>query len=593
MSAPAPARLGRARVVARVLGGLARAARPGRPTTLAGQIAAHARRLPEAPALRCGGATWTWRAFDSEAAHLAAALAAHGARAGDTVALALGNTPATLVAVTACARLGVAAALLPAGASGAALRHALDAATPRWVLVGEESRAALVALGPAVAACLLDDRQLRDTAAPPPPPAPVPDDATMLYLYTSGTTGLPKAARITVRRFRRFATGFACAICRLRRDDVVYLALPLTHATGLLAAWGASVVAGATLALRPHFSTSAFWSDCRDVGATVVPYIGEICRYLVAAPPHPDERRHRVRLFYGAGLRRDVWEALQHRFAIPEIVEFYGSTEGTVGLVNLEGVPGMLGRLLPRQAVVRVDDAGEPLRDARGRLCRVGTGHTGLLLGRIDDAHRFDGYTDDAATRAKILRDPFGDGHDWFSTGDLVRRHPGRWLSFVDRLGDTFRWKGENVSTTEVAEELLRCPGVAEAIVYGVEVPGCEGRAGMAAIVPGPAFSPNRLAAHVAATLARPARPLFLRLVAAPDLTGNFKYVKTRLQREGYDSTASADPLFRFVESGPAYEPLSPLTTTAAPAAGGTTRANTGPAVTAADSARSWSPSRP
>ena len=559
MSAPAPARVGRARAVARLLGGLARAARPGRPATLAGQIAAHARRTPEAPALRCGGATWTWRAFDAEAARLAAALAARDARAGDTIALALGNTPATLVAVAACARLGVAAALLPAGASGAALRHALDAATPRWVLIGAESRAALAALGPAVAARLVDDAELRRGAtAAPPPLRPVPDDATLLYLYTSGTTGLPKAARITVRRFRRFATGFAFAICHLRRDDVVYLALPLTHATGLLAAWGASVVAGATLALRPHFSASAFWSDCRDVGASVVPYIGEICRYLVAAPPHADERRHRVRLFYGAGLRRDVWEALQQRFAVPEIVEFYGSTEGNVGLVNLEGVPGMLGRLLPRQAVVRVDDAGEPLRDARGHLCRVGTGDSGLLLGRIDGANRFDGYSDAAATRAKILRDPFGDGHDWFSTGDLVRRHPGRWLSFVDRLGDTFRWKGENVSTTEVAEELLRCPGVAEAIVYGVEVPGREGRAGMAAIVPGPDFSPSQLAAHVAATLARPARPLFLRLLAAPDLTGSFKYVKTRRQREGYDATASADPLFRFVENGPAYEPLPP-----------------------------------
>ncbi|MBX3026162.1 AMP-binding protein [bacterium] len=549
-----PSRVGRLRAAARVAGALARLARPGRPATLAAQIAAHARRTPQRLALRCGEARWTWRALDEDAGRRAGALAARGARRGETIALALGNTPETLISVAACARLGIAAAVLPNGIGGHALRHALAACAPRWVIVSDDARAAFATLPPALAPTLLAPADLRgDQIAPALPAA---DEATLLYLFTSGTTGLPKAARITVRRFRRFAAGFAFAICRLRRADVVYLALPLTHATGLLAAWGASVVAGATLALRPHFSASAFWSDCREVGATVVPYIGEICRYLVASPPQADERRHGVRLFYGAGLRADVWRALQARFAIPEIVEFYGSTEGNVGLVNLEGRPGMLGRLLPRQAVVRVDDGGTPVRDRRGHLLRVDPGASGLLIGRIDRANRFDGYTDADATAAKLLRDPFGDGHDWFSTGDLVRRHPGRWVSFVDRLGDTFRWKGENVSTTEVAEELLRCPGVAEAIVYGVEVAGCEGRAGMAAVVPTADFSPARLAAHVVAALPRHARPLFLRLLEAPDLTASFKYVKGRLQREAYDPRLVGDPLFRLDEARGDYAPL-------------------------------------
>lgn len=565
MTAPVVRRVGRARAAGRVLGALARAALPGRPATLAALIAAHAARTPDALALRCGDAAWTWRAFDAAATRLAAALAVRGAAPGDTVALALGNTPATLIAVAACARLGVAAALLPAGVSGGALRHATDACAPRWILASGELLTALAALGPAVAPRLLrcdgDDPGAALGAAPGPSPplARLPDDATILYLYTSGTTGLPKAARITARRFRRFATGFAFAICRLRRDDVVYLALPLTHATGLLAAWGASVVAGATLALRSRFSTSAFWSDCRQVGATVVPYIGETCRYLAAAPPHPDERRHRVRLFYGAGLRRDVWETIQRRFAIPEIVEFYGSTEGNVGLVNIEGVPGMLGRRLPRQAVVRVDDGGDPVRDARGRLQRVRSGETGLLIGRIDGANRFDGYTDASATAAKILLDPFGDGHDWFSTGDLVRCHPGRWISFVDRLGDTFRWKGENVSTTEVAEAVNRFPGIQDTNVYGVPVPGHDGRAGMAAIVcEGDNCDLTALHAHLQKQLPDYARPQFLRVRKNIDVTTTFKQKKIDLAKQGFDPSHSTDPLYFSDPVKRTFVPLDP-----------------------------------
>jgi acyl-CoA synthetase (AMP-forming)/AMP-acid ligase II len=568
---------GGARGALRLAGGLARIATSRVPRALAQQVAAHARRTPDATAIVCDDRSWTWRDLDEEASRVAAALRRRGAAAGDTVAIAFGNRPATLFAVAGCARLGIATALLPAGATGAALAHAVDACGPRWIVAGGDAFTALDRLADEVRARLVrcDDDDpaaaLGPVTADRPPPVAARDDDVLVYLYTSGTTGLPKAARITVRRFRRFATGFAFAIGRLHRRDVVYLALPLTHATGLIAAWGATVVAGATLVLRPHFSASAFWGECRRFGATVVPYVGETCRYLVAAPPHPDDRRHSVRLFYGAGLRRDVWQAFRRRFGVAEIVEFYGSTEGSVGLVNFEGVPGMIGRLLPRQAVVRVDDDGTPLRDARGRLQRVGAGGRGLLIGRIDRRNRFDGYSDAAASADKILRDPFGDGHDWFSTGDLVRRHPGRWISFADRLGDTFRWKGENVSTTEVENALLRCDGVREAIVYGVEVPGSEGRAGMAAIVTAPGFSLDALAAHVVATLPRHARPLYLRALAAPELTASFKYVKTRLRREGNDPDACGDPLFALDETRGAYVALRP-----APASGRVARESSG-----------------
>jgi fatty-acyl-CoA synthase len=542
---------------------LALATLPAQPGSLGAFVERNATRTPHKPALRFEQHRWTWAEIDEVANRVAQWFRARGARSGDVVALALGNRPEAAFALAGLNKIGVIAALPHAGVRGEPLRHAFASVKPRWVLAAPSSVPDVTAAGVAGDAELIvwDDgfRDALGTASTERPGAAhvQPSDAIALYMFTSGTTGLPKAARITNRRFTLMSLAFAHTIGALRPDDVTYCPLPLSHATGALGGLGSVAAAGTTLALRDGFSTSAFWSDCVAYGATVVPYIGEVCRFLLQAPESADEHRHRVRLFYGAGLRRDVWIAFRARFHVPEIVEYYGSTEGNVALLNVDGVPGMIGRLNFGQSVIRVDsETAEPLRDAQGRVTEAAEGEPGMLIGRISLLTRFDGYTDRAATEKKILRDAFGDGHDWFATGDLVVKHPGGFVSFSDRLGDTFRWKGENVSTAQVADVLARATGVREAIVYGVVVPGHEGRAGMAALVTDPGFAPDRFAAEIAASLPRTARPVFLRILETPDLTASFKYVTTRFKQEGFDPTVITDPLW--VAIGDGYQTLTP-----------------------------------
>jgi acyl-CoA synthetase (AMP-forming)/AMP-acid ligase II len=451
--------LSNAGLAARVLRALAYMTLPGQPSSLGAMVERNAVRSPQHHALLFENHAWSWAQVNDVANRLANWFVERGARSGDAVALALGNRPETVFALAGFNKIGVVTALPHAGVRGEPLRHALESARPRWVLAAPQAVGDVESAGATGGAELIvwDDRfraALGAAATSSPGSAHVqPADAVMMYMFTSGTTGLPKAARITNRRFLMMSLGFAYTICALRSDDVTYCALPLTHATGAMGGLGSVAAAGTTLALREGFSARQFWTDCVRFGATVVPYIGELCRFLLNSPPSEDERRHRVRLFYGAGLRRDVWVAFQARFGIPEIVEYYGATEGNVALINLEGKAGMMGRLSIGQAVVRVDpETAVPLRDASGRLIEAPHGEPGMLIGRITPLTRFDGYTDDRATEAKILRNAFGDGSDWFSTGDLVVAHPGGWVSFSDRLGDTFRWKGENVSTAQVAD---------------------------------------------------------------------------------------------------------------------------------------------
>ncbi|HEY8514505.1 MAG TPA: AMP-binding protein [Candidatus Binatia bacterium] len=550
-----------ATLVGRLLRTLGALALPGQPGSLGAMVERNAARAPQHPALLFEDHRWTWAQVDEVSNRVAHWFLGRGARSGDVVALALGNRPETVFALIGLNKIGVITALPHAGVRGEPLRHALTSVRPRWILAAPHTVDDVRSAGDVDAELIVWDDGYRAalgqvSTAPPGAAHVQPWEAVMMYMFTSGTTGLPKAARITNRRYLMMSLGFAYTICALRPDDVVYCALPLTHATGAMGGLGNVAASTTTLALRDGFSASQFWSDCVRFGATAVPYIGELCRFLLNSPPHPDERRHRVRLFYGAGLRHDVWVAFQARFGIPQIVEYYGATEGNVALINLENKPGMIGRLGIGQAVVRVDpETGQPLRDDEGHLIVAPQGEPGMLIGRITPLTRFDGYTDEAATEQKILRNAFGDGSDWFSTGDLVVTHPGGWVSFSDRLGDTFRWKGENVSTAQVADVLTRAVGVREAIVYGVQVPGHEGRAGMAALIVDDEFSTDLLAAHAAQHLPRAARPVFLRILQTPDLTASFKYVTTRFKREGFDPRQVSDPVY--VLDGERYRPFT------------------------------------
>jgi len=315
------------------------------------------------------------------------------------------------------------------------------------------------------------------------------------------------------------------------------------------------MVAGGSVAVSRRFSRGRFWAEIAEFDCTIFQYIGELCRYLAAAPEDPLERRHRLRLACGNGLTGEVWESFQERFAIPRIVEFYAATEGNFSLYNLEGergalgrVPGFLAHRFPLAIVAFDDGAQAPARDEMGRCIRCPPGTAGEAIARLghggESGGRFEGYTCKAETDKKVLRDVFAPGDAWVRSGDLMRQDERGFFRFVDRIGDTFRWKGENVATTEVAAALTSYPGVEEACVYGVQVPGADGRAGMATLVVGEAFEIDGLAAHLEARLASYARPLFVRIAASLAATETFKPQKTALTREGFDPFQVTDPLF-------------------------------------------------
>ncbi|MCW5828347.1 MAG: long-chain-acyl-CoA synthetase [Deltaproteobacteria bacterium] len=524
---------------------------------------------------------YTYKEFNEACNRVADAFLKDGAKKGDVVALLMDNRPEYLITMVGLNKIGVVTSLINTHVTGVQLVHAIKICNPRWIMVGNEHLANLKEIeadlpnGLSMKDLLVwsdtPDVQMPSQArlfnpivkqsgnTNPPTTADQTVNDPMIYMYTSGTTGLPKAALIKNQRFLRAAFSFGRILSKLQPSDTTYLALPLYHATGAVAAWGAVVATGSAIALRRKFSATQFWDDVVKYDATAFNYIGEVCRYLLHTPPHPLERKHKLRLMIGAGMRKDVWIPFVERFGVKEVIEFYAATEGNVAIVNIDGEPGMLGRLLPGQRVVKIDaETEEIVRDAQGRCVDARPGEQGILVGLMNQINRFDGYLDKSKTEEKIIRNAFGDGNDYFNTGDLVNMHKGKKVSFADRLGDTYRWKGENVSTNEVSIVLNQCPGVIETNVYGVEVPGAEGRAGMAAVVVNGEFDVARFGKHVAEGLPRYALPYFIRLQKQLELTGSFKYVKTHLKKEGFDPAKVNEPVYFFDSVTKTYVPVTP-----------------------------------
>ncbi len=530
---------------------------------IAQAVARAAQRWPRSTALIFDGERWTWRRFQRQAGRVAAALAAMGVREGDVLALACGNRPELLLVVTAAGQLGAVCALLNPDLPAPARAQALATSGAQHLIADPDRAASMGATG--LALCRGSESappgwtDLRDVL----PTAPLrtihrprrQDPA--LHVFTSGTTGLPKASVMSHGRWLKAASVYGRVLVGLRPDDVVYCPLPFFHNLALTAAWGGCVATGAALAMAPSFSARRYWDDVREVGATVLPYIGELPAFLLAQPPHPADRLHRARAAFGVGMRPGLWTAFQERFGVPRILETYGASEGNILFLNLLGVPGSVGFCPARYRLLAWDrEAGTWSRDADGRPQRAKRGEPGLLVGRVSGRYRFDGYTDPSASEKKLLRDLFEPGDCWFDSGDLLA-DLGWWhAAFVDRVGDTFRWKSENVSTTQVEAALLAQPGIQACAVYGVEVPGMPGRAGMAAIVStGPL--PQDLAARLRAILPGPAVPVFLRQVDSLEVTGTFKNKKAELQDEGWDR----DDLQVLVDGG--YEALTESSRTA------------------------------
>ena len=549
--------------------GRVRGIHPSNPRRICDDLEAAAARWSDREALRFEGRSLSYGQMEALANRFARWALEGGLRPGDRVAIFLPNRIEYLPAWYGLSKVGVVGALINNQLTGKALAHCLSLSEALEVIVDAETSPALQdVLGDLERVPRLwsldsplpgegDLTAVLEGLSDAPPPSSARDGLmaadTALLIYTSGTTGLPKAARMTHVRVQLYMRGFAGAT-GARPKDRIYVALPLYHATGGLCGMGAALLNGACVVLKRRFSASQFWEDVRREGCTQFVYIGELCRYLANQPPHPDERAHKLRLAFGNGLRPDVWPAVVDRFVLPSVLEFYGSTEGNVSLFNFDGHPGAIGRIpgfLRRRfngRIVRFDyEAEAPLRGPDGLCIEAAPGEAGECLGRIDSADpraQFTGYLDPVASEKKVLRDVFAPGDAWFRTGDLLRQDADGYVYFVDRVGDTFRWKGENVSTAEVAFCLHGAPGVVEANVYGVSVPGADGRAGMAALVTGADFDINMLASHIAADLPEYARPAFIRLEPELAVTGTFKQRKADLVAEGFDPSKVAAPLF-------------------------------------------------
>jgi fatty-acyl-CoA synthase len=492
-----------------------------------------------------------------------------GIGAGDTVCLFMSGRPDYVAAWLGITSVGGVVALINTKLIGPSLSHCINVAAADHVILGYDLAAVFEKAQPHLKRvpkiwlhggdaddgrieAVLD--RLDGNPLTPAERRGVTISDRALLIYTSGTTGLPKAASVSHRRILNWGGWFA-GLTDASPEDRLFDCLPLFHSVGGVVAPCSMLTAGASVVLSDKFSAGSFWRDIVRWDCTLFQYIGELCRYLLKAPVSEFESRHRLRLACGNGLRGDIWEAFQARFSIPQILEFYAATEGNFSLYNVEGKPGAIGRIPPLlahrfpAAIVRVDaELGVPVRNADGLCVVCARGEVGEAIGRIgtadDGGGRFEGYTSAAETEKKVLRDVLAKGDAWFRTGDLMMLDEGGYFHFVDRIGDTFRWKGENVATSEVNEAVVDCPGVVEATTYGVEVQGADGRAGMVAIVTDDRFDLAEFSDHLARRLPAYACPAFVRICATLDSTETFKQKKQDLIRAGFDPTHVTDPLF-------------------------------------------------
>ncbi len=560
--------------------------------SIATLIDRQAARRPHAAAILTAEEQIDWAGLRALSDRVANLLIGQGLRKGDAVALNMENSILFLACAIGITRAGGIAGLINTNLKGAQLVHCVRAIDARLSIVGGEALAAIAECADDYLAASGKGARVihfaREGAAPAGLGAPgwlgdgeallaAASEATpvladpvragdkALYIFTSGTTGMPKPANISHRKFLYGASSMALFAYRARPSDRLYNCLPLYHGTGLMSGAAACFYSGASMFVRRRFSASALVEEANRHGCTMLVYIGEICRYLMATPERPDDARCTITRAVGNGLRPDIWRAFRKRFGLRRITEFYGASEANGGFMNIFNREGSIGITGADVRLVRFStDEANMLRGPDGFAETVPSGEPGLMIINLVGKERFEGYRDPAQSETKLLRDVFQPGDCWFNSGDVLREMDVGEVfglshyQFVDRLGDSFRWKGENVSTNEVGEILCGLAGIELACVYGVAVPGAEGKAGMAALVPAPgtAIDLARFAAHCEANLPRYARPVFLRIASALEVTGTHKLVRTRLVAQGYDPAATDDPLYAWDPAEERYVPL-------------------------------------
>lgn len=525
----------------------------------------------------------SYQEFNRWANQLANYFLSLGFQKGDVVALLMENRPELLVVVAGLAKIGVVSALINTSQSGRVLEHSINLVKPKAAIVGQEmydvfveSQQSLELAGNAIY-WVADVDTRSDTGCEPQNTQnlmniiknaaqynPVTTNTIcghdgLFFIYTSGTTGLPKAAIFNHARFMKAYGGFGYTL-QLDKNDIIYVTLPLYHATGMVVCWGSALAGYSGIALRRKFSASAFWKDVSEFQATAFGYVGELCRYLLDTPPSSYDRNHQLTKMIGNGLRPNIWMEFKQRFGVKQVMEFYASSEGNIGFSNVFNFDNTMGFSPMPYAVVKYDEvAGEPVRNKQGNMIRVKHNEAGLLIGKITKRTPFDGYTDASKSQSSILNDVFKKGDRYFNTGDLVKNIGFRHTQFVDRTGDTFRWKGENVSTTEVENIISSLPFVQDAVVYGVEIPDTNGRAGMVAITPliGEVIDNvrlNMILNHLKSNLPHYAIPIFVRIRQNTETTATFKYQKHNLKQEAFNPTkVDSDQLFALLPKATQY----------------------------------------
>jgi len=544
-------------------------------------------RNPEGIALRFEDQSFSYTELNGWANQIAHYYLSLGAKKGDVVALMVENRPEMVASVIGLAKLGVTIALLNTSQVGKVLAHSINLVKPIALIVGDECHAAVAEIRDELN--IAADRfhwfadqptQQNPGQAPegfinlaevidtfpkfnPSTTHSVQGKDGLFYIYTSGTTGLPKAVIFTNSRWT-LAYGTYGHVLNLGTEDVMYCTLPLYHATGMVVCWCGVIAGAGTFAIRRKFSTSSFWKDVQKFDASAIGYVGELCRYLMDAPSSELEKGHRVKKMIGNGMRPNIWDKFKYRFGIEEVLELYASSEGNVGFSNVFNFDNTVGFSPTPYAIVEFDkDKNEPVRDVKGHCKRVKKGTTGLLIGKITRRSPFDGYTDPEKNKSVIMKDVFCKGDAYFNTGDLVRDIGFRHAQFVDRLGDTFRWKGENVSTTEVENMLTEYDKIVEAVVYGVEIPNTNGRAGMAAITLKPEAELNdtdlkEMLSCFKKCLPAYSVPVFLRIQQQVETTGTFKYQKNKLKEQAFDPSKTNERLLVCLPGSDAYCDVTP-----------------------------------
>ncbi|MEQ3636722.1 long-chain-acyl-CoA synthetase [Alcanivorax sp.] len=530
----------------------------------------------------------TYKQFNAWANRLADYLASIGLKKGDTIAVNIENRPELLATVVACAKLGVCAALINTSQRGKVLIHSFNLVKPKAAIIGEELVDAVEEVRGDLDLkdnffCFADQNTLDNPGDVPSgyknlasesrdcsSENPASTKQTFLrdplfYIYTSGTTGLPKAVVFNHGRWQKAYGAFGFSALHLTKNDRIYTTLPFYHATGMVICWSSVIAPAGAVVLARKFSASGFWDDIRRHNCTAFGYVGELCRYLHEQPEQPTDKDNKIHTIVGNGLRPSIWKDFKDRFGIERVAELYASSEGNVAFTNIFNFDNTVGFSPVSYAIVKYDkERDEPVRDSKGHMTKVGKGEAGLMLGEITEKTPFDGYTDPEKTEKSIYRDVFAKGDAWFNTGDMMRDIGFRHAQFVDRLGDTFRWKGENVSTTEVEQILDGYDGIQESVVYGVEIPNTNGRAGMAQIrltSNHKDFDFKGLCEYLKRELPAYAIPVFLRInEEAMETTGTFKHQKNKLKEQKYDLKQQNNAVYALLPGESCYQQLDEAT---------------------------------